>query len=134
MGIRDKLTPAENPRARSDKSGTELYDNVKEVKDVVERTIDGNGIGGFVISGHTGLFADERDEEVKRIDEKRDETGKEEDIVPAVYDIAIWIKNLTPPWHITRIRLVLQRLMEMTEVIHRPCKYFSHLPWRTPIL
>lgn len=100
-GVHDKLTPAENPGARSDKSGAELHANVEEVKDVGERTIDGNGTGGFVIRGHTSPFADERDVEVKRIDEKRDETGKEEDIVPAIYNIAVWIENLAPPWHIS---------------------------------
>lgn len=100
--VHNKLTPAENPRARSDKSGAELHGNVEEVKDVGERTIDGNFTGGFVISGHTSSFADERYVEVKWIDEKRDETGKEEDIVPAIDNIAVWVENLAPPWHISR--------------------------------
>lgn len=84
---------------------------MEEVKDVSERTEDGNATGGFVISGHASVFADEREVKVKRIDEKRDETGEEEDIVPAIDNVAVWVENLEGPLRVVLISrgFVLQR-------------------------
>lgn len=38
-----------------------------------------------------------REEEVKRIDEKREKTGDEENLVPIGNKLAVWIQDLVPP-------------------------------------
>lgn len=70
---------------------------MEEIEEVSEGAAECDCLGGAVVGGHASGTADMRQVEIERIDEERDETGYEEEVVPPVDDIPAGVEDLIPP-------------------------------------
>lgn len=97
MSVHDELTPAKNPRTRGHKGGAKLDEHVEQVEEIGEGTEEGDGDAESGVGAHAGWGADVGEVEVERIDEKSDERGDEEDVVPEGDDVAVGVEDLVMP-------------------------------------
>lgn len=95
--IHDEFSATEDSRIGGDESGARFHDHVKHIEEIRESTKDGDDVIQFLIGLKATRASDERKVQVKRIDEKSDETGDEEDAIPASDEVAVGIEDLIMP-------------------------------------
>lgn len=97
LSILDEFSPTKDLRIGVYVSSAELHDHMEEIKEVEKTSYVGNENGSTGVCGHAGRAADVGEVEVKRVDKERDEGREEENVVPPVDNVAVWVEDLVPP-------------------------------------
>lgn len=78
---------------------------MQQVKEIGNSTEEGNNNAEAGVTGEAGRTANGGEEEVERVEEKGNERGDEEDVVPISDDVAVGLENLVAPEHVVGVEV-----------------------------